>query len=148
MGRIFPIGVGLAATLIAVASPAFSQGFQPDLPSDGELLAAYCFGVAQHQLSTFKGNSPALADAGDRLGRARVYLASRGYLNVRSPIAKNGIDLKINQGKQDARICQTQTAACLKRCGIGEAAETCNTSCQDQSGACVAEQRCYGQLPY
>lgn len=137
-----------AVLLIAAAPSASAQFYQPDLPSDRELLAAYCFGLAKHQLEAYKHKGFDRPEAQDRLVRARTYLAARGYLSVRSPIAKNGVDLAIRQAGQDATACEQRTMACLQRCGIGEAADACNSTCQERSRACTAANRCYGDLPY
>lgn len=138
----------MAMTIAVAGFPASAQFYQPDLPTDTELLAAYCVGLANHQLNTYKNKQFDRSEAQDRIDRARTYLAARGYFNVRSPVAKNGIELAIRQAGQDDTACGKATLACFQRCGIGETADACTDQCLEQSNACSAVQRCYGKLPY
>jgi hypothetical protein len=134
--------------------PAAAQQ-SPDVATDQELFAGYCFGVAvqskAHSLQT--GNASLDASIArlndDFINHFRDYLTERGlFSSARSNLANGGILEARKHGERDDIICEDSSAVCIGKCHVQglKLDLNCLKECNKREYSCVSIQRCYNSL--
>jgi hypothetical protein len=152
------IALGTCLTVAAYAQPL------PDVATDQELFAAYCFGViiAAESDGSFISNIEETMgrDAAQRQkehlsqkrSRFRGYLLARGLLSgSRSISAMSGARLAKERGQADGPRCAAKIEACATKFASKRPhVQKDVNDCRDEEDACRASARCYNddQLPF
>jgi hypothetical protein len=166
MGWIIRLAILLCAVWML---PCIAKA-QESQPTDTDLRAAYCLGADadwmaflqqtfEEDVKTWTGTpeklaqltaaqNAASASLQHDMNRLRGYLLARGYFTPNSVFQTLGIQIPLNQGKQDATDCRSHlTGTCFLDCLNKPDVEACQSVCP-QPESCRHVRLCLTNLSF